>query len=287
MSDPTPPVGPPEPVEPTPPAVPAAEQPPATPPPPPPPPAYSPPPPATAGPPAGAAAFNVGDAFGWGWKKFTENVGPIVLALLVYVAIIFAVVVVWTLLVRGILVSSPSITVNPQTGAISTDGGSGLFVGLLANALSIFVFVALSAFLTAALVRGALILADGDKKLEVGDMFKFDNFATVFVAALIVGALTFVGFFFCFVGAFVVWFFTSFYMFFLIDKGLGAWDSVKASFDFVKDNLGQVALLVLLAAIVYSIGAALCFVGLIVAAPVAFLALTYGYRKLQGEPVAA
>ena len=240
-----------------------------------------------AGVPAAAPAFNVGDAFSWGWRKFTENAGPIVLAVLVYAAIILVVEVIWVLLVRGIFVSTPSVTINPQTGVITSTGGSGFFTTLLVNALSLFVFVALGAFLQAAVVRGGLIIADGRKKLEIGDMFKFDNFVTVLVAAIIVGALTAVGVLFCFVGALVVWFFTSFYMFFLIDKGLGSWDSVKASFDFVKDNVGQVFLLILLAAIVYAIGAALCLIGLIVAAPVAFLALTYGYRRLQGDQIAA
>lgn len=291
MSDPTPPVGPPEPVEPTPPAVPAAQQPPATPPPPstppPPPPAYSPPPPPAAGPPAGAAAFSVGDAFAWGWKKFTENVGTILLAVLVYFVILVVVEVIWYTLFAGLFLSDASITVNPETGVITTSGGSGLFAGLFVQALASFAFFVLFAFLQAAVIRGALILADGEKKLEIGDMFNFEKFGTVLVAALIVGALTAVGYLFCFVGSLVVAFFTAFYLFFVLDKDLGAWESVKASFDLVKSNAGSVLLLILGVIAAYFVGALLCGIGLLVAAPVALLALTYGYRKLQGEPVAA
>ena len=38
-------------------------------------------------PPAGGKPFSVGDAFGYGWKKFTANVGPILIAMLVFLLV--------------------------------------------------------------------------------------------------------------------------------------------------------------------------------------------------------
>jgi uncharacterized membrane protein len=55
----------------------------------------------------------------------------------------------------------------------------------------------------------------------------------------------------------------------------------------VNQNLGSVVVLIIGVFIAYFIGWLLCLVGLLVAAPVALLALTYGYRKLQGEEIAA
>ena len=129
------------------------------------------------------------------------------------------------------------------------------------------------------------MVADG-KRLEVGHMFVFDNFGMVFLAALIVAALTFVGLLACYVGAIVVAFFTAFYMFFVVDKKPGAWKAVVDSFNLVKDNIGSVFLLLLVVLLLNVVGAILCLIGLIVSIPVSYLALTYGYRMLQGAPVA-
>jgi uncharacterized membrane protein len=193
--------------------------------------------------------------------------------------------VIWYALFRGVLINNAEITIDPETGAIDATGGSGLAATFLLSALSSFAFFVLFAFLQAAVIRGALRIADGHR-LELGDMLKVDRFGTVLVAALIVGALTAVGTLLCYVGAIVVAFFTLFYLFFVLDKNLGAWDSIKASFDLVKSNAGDVLLLGLAAIALYIVGAILCGIGLLVTAPVALLMLTFGFRRLQNEPVA-
>ena len=278
MSDVTPPEGLPDQPPVTPPPVPAAS---SQPPPPPPPPGYGAPPPTPAEQP-----FDVGAAFSWGWKKFQENFGPILIAMLVYLVIIVVVQVVAYALLAGALISSPSMEINQTTGELTMTGGSGIFAGLFVTALSVAISTVLYAFLQAAIVRGGLMIADG-QKLEVGHMFKFENFGTVFVAALIVSGLTLVGILACYVGAIVVAFFTTFYMFFVVDKQAGAWESVVASFNLVKNNFGAVVLLILCVFLAYLVGALLCGIGLLVTVPVAFLALTFGFRRLQGGAVAA
>ena len=291
MSDPNLPPPPPE--EPT--SSPGSE---GTPPPPPAPPTGGygapppppPPPPATAayGQPAaaGSGPFSVGDAFNWGWAKFQQNAGVIVVAALIYIVAILVVEAIWFFVVQGVFISSPSVTINQTTGQISSTAGSGFFMSLLFGALSSFVFFVLFAFLQASIIRGALAIADG-RKLDLGMMFKTDDLGVVLVAALIVGALTAVGYLACFVGSIVVSFFTAFYLFFVLDKKQGAWESVKSSYTMVSKNIGSVVVLVIGVIVAYIIGAILCGIGLIVTAPVALLAMTYGYRRLQGEAIAA
>jgi uncharacterized membrane protein len=292
MSDPNLPPPPPE--EPT--SLPGSE---GTPPPPPPPPApptggYGappppPPPPATAyGQPAvaGSGSFSVGEAFNWGWAKFQQNAGVIIIASLIYVVAIAVVYLLWFLLAQGLFISTSTITVDQTTGQITTSGGTGFFMSLLFSALSAGIFFVLFAFLQAAIIRGALAIADG-KKLELGMMFKTDDLGVVLVAALIVGALSVVGVLACYVGTIVVSFFTAFYLFFVLDKKQGAWESVKSSFNLVSKNIGNVVVLIIGVFVAYFIGAILCGIGLIVTAPVALLAMTYGFRRLQGEPIAA
>jgi uncharacterized membrane protein len=235
---------------------------------------------------AGSGSFSVGDAFNWGWAKFQQNAGVIIIASLIYVVAIAVVYLLWFLLAQGLFISTSTITVDQTTGQITTSGGTGFFMSLLFSALSAGIFFVLFAFLQAAIIRGALAIADG-KKLELGMMFKTDDLGVVLVAALIVGALSVVGVLACYVGTIVVSFFTAFYLFFVLDKKQGAWESVKSSFNLVSKNIGNVVVLIIGVFVAYFIGAILCGIGLIVTAPVALLAMTYGFRRLQGEPIAA
>jgi uncharacterized membrane protein len=72
----------------------------------------------------------------------------------------------------------------------------------------------------------------------------------------------------------------------MLDRNLSPVDAVKFSFELTKNNVGNaiVALLVMYA--IALVGAALCYVGLIVAAPVAALFQVYTYRRLSGGQVA-
>ncbi len=300
MSENTPPAGPSEPPDPF---RPPSEQPDsgaggqgATPPPPswstpPPPPAGAGTPPpgfgaAPPGQPAGAGApFTVGEAFNWGWAKFQQNAGAILVASLIYVVVIGVIYVVWFMVGSALFVHPASITVDQTTGAISSSAGSGFVMSLLFSAFSAGVFFVLLAFLQAAIIRGALAIADG-ARLELSSLLSTKDLGVVLGAAVIVGALSFVGVLACYVGTLVVSFFTAFYLFFVIDQHQGAWESVKSSFHMVKENASSVVMLVIGVLVAYVIGSLLCGIGLIVTVPVSLLAMTYAYRRLQGQPVA-
>ncbi len=301
MSDPTlPPEQPEQPVPP--PAAPTPAPPPpddgAAPPPPPPgyaapPPGYGaapPPPPPPAGAPNLGAAdrpFAVGEAFNWGWAKFQLNAGSIIVAALIYIVALIIVEVVVYVILGGLLINkTATVSIDQTTGQISTSSGAGLIAILLFAALSVFVAVLLGAIIQAAIIHGALEIANG-KKVEIGDFFKFEQLGTIIPAAIIVAAATAVGAFLCYVPALIVAFFTPFYLFFIIDKNLGAWESIKASISLVSQNIGSMVVLIIGVILAYIVGAILCGIGLIVTMPVALLALTFGFRKFQNEAVAA
>jgi uncharacterized membrane protein len=229
--------------------------------------------------------FAVGDAFNWGWTKFQQNAGTIVVAALIYVVIVVVIeAVILLAAIRPAL--DTKCTYNSQGLLESCSVGPGFFVTLVLYGVGGFIYAILFAFLQAGIVRGALQIANG-QPLELQTMFKFDNIANVLLGGIIVGIASFIGILLCGVGYLVVAVFTPFWIFFVLDKNMSAWDAVMASVRLVNSNLGSVIVLIIGVIIAYVIGALLCGIGLIVAAPVALLALTYGYRKLQNEPIAA
>jgi uncharacterized membrane protein len=238
---------------------------------PPPPPAGYPPPPPGGYPAYGATGggYSVGDAFNWGWKKFQENLGTILVAIVIYVVALIAIEIVWILIVNGIFVGN--------------DPGWG--TQLVVSSLGTLVFWIVTTIIQAGLVRGALEIARGQKP-EVGVMFSTDQLPQLLVAALLIGVMTAIGALLCFFPALIVAFYVQFTVFFLLDRKLEAWDAIKASAGLVNNHIGTLVGFFLASLLAYIVGAILCGVGLLVAFPVVFLAQTYTFKKLQNEEVA-
>ncbi len=264
---------------------------------PPPPPGAAPPPPGPAAPPpagynapppaqgygapgpASGSGVQVGDAFSYGWSKFTANLGAIILAVLGYVAAGVIIGIIWTLILNAI---------GLGVGATGSDAAAQAgFIGLLiATGLMSLVFVALYYVMQAGIIRAALRITYGEP-IDVKTFFQLDRVGAVIIASLLVSVLTAVGFMLCYVPGIIIGFFAQFTLFFVVDKGQGAVDALKSSFALVNKNLGTVVVLYLGVLVAGAIGAALCGIGLLVALPVSIIAQTYVYRRLQGEPVAA
>lgn len=246
---------------------------------PPPAPGYAPPPPAYAAP-----GVNIGDAFGWGWKKFTENVASYIVAVIIY-GVVFGVVV--GIPYVALIASATRLTVNDD-GTLS--GGGGLLGAGLGTLFLVGILATLVGFWAQAGVSAASLRVANGERPAIGAFFSFPNIGNVLLTALLIavasavaGAVTF---FLGGLGSIVVGYFAMFALFFAIERGLGAVDAIKASFAVVKANVGTTIAVYLLAAVIVGVGSALFGVGALVAIPVAALALTFTFRKLVGGPVA-
>ena len=227
----------------------------------------------------------MGEAFNYGWRKFQSNVGPILLAALGYLVVIFVVGFLFSLLFSGIISGSTDCATGAD-GIYRCESSGGGFVGLLlGTALYALVITVLVAVMQAGLARGVLAITYG-RPLDVATMFKFDNVVTVIVASLVVGLGTAVGYFLCFIPGLIVMFFSQFYVWFIVDKQMGALDAIKASFALVNKNIGTLIGFFLASLVAYIVGAILCGIGLLVAIPVIYIAQGFTYRRLQGESVA-
>jgi uncharacterized membrane protein len=239
------------------------------PPPPPPPPPTSgygavppPPPPPGAGygaPPTGTGGYSAGTAWSYGWSKFVANLGQILIAVLVLVAV-------------EVVISVLRYLVSDSWILAWVFGLASWIVGLIIGA---------------GIVRLALDITEG-KQLEAAKILTPVKLGEVIVASLLISIATFVGFILLVIPGILVMYFTSFTLFFLMDRQeLGAVDAIKASFDFTKNNAGSVIVWFLLSLATWIVGLCLCGVGLIAAIPVILIGTAYTYRTLNGQSVAA
>lgn len=205
----------------------------------------------------GTGALDVGAALSYGWNKFVEYIGQII----VIVLIIFGVQIVFYIVSQVIQSSVDSFVI-------------GFALGGIFSAIGWF----LSFLLQAGLIRAALAITRGEAP-DASMLFSTENLAPYAVASILVALLAFVGFLFCCVGLLVVMFFTYFYGFYVIDRGSAPVDSIKQSFELVKNNAASVAVLMI---VVIVINLLTCGIG----SGVTFIALGYAYKVLNGEPVA-
>lgn len=227
--------------------------------------------PPTAG---GGEPFTLSEAFNYGWKKFQEYLQPILIGILALIVLGAVIAVVWTVIVAGF-------------GVLADEGEAVGFIGLLVST-ALFVLVAffIQFIIQAGITRAALEITKGEP-IDVATVLSTDQLGQVIIASILIGLGTAIGSLLCFIPGLIVAFFSQFTMQFIIDKKLGAVDAIKASFGMVNSYLGSTVALYLGVLVATAIGAALCGVGLIVALPVAFIATTYAYRRMNGETVAA
>ena len=232
-----------------------------------------PPPPPPSAPGGSAEGFSAPDAIGYGWNKFKDNVGPILIGVLIFIVV--------------------SIVVNILAGVVSGGGGSPF--GPNANAMEFsigsilanVVATAVTTILSAVFARAALDVVDG-RAFDFMGSFGRVNIVNVIIASFLVSIAVTIGFILLIIPGLIVLFLTYFTTLYVVDDDASS--PVKAISDSVKlisANVGDALLLALLSVLVLIAGAIALLVGLVVAYPVVALASAYAYRRFRGQPVAA
>ena len=124
------------------------------------------------------------------------------------------------------------------------------------------------------------------ESVEVGQVFSgFSLFVPAFVTGLLIGVGVFIGCILLVLPGLVFAFFTSLAFPALVYEGLGPVEALKRSFALVKDNLVNVAVVLIVVSILQSIGGAVLF-GVLLTAPIATIALAVTFERItQGAPV--
>lgn len=230
------------------------------------------------------APWSVGNAFTYAWAKFQQYLSAILIAMLILFVIGAIISFIWFVVI-GMLTRAFSST-ETISGITVTTASPGFFITLVLGALGALVYYTVYGFIQAAIARAALAITEG-RPVDTALILSTDKLGPIIVTAFLVSVFTAIGYLFCGIGSLVVSFFLTFTFYFLLDQNLAPFDAIKASFNLVKDNLADVFILFIVSAVVTFIGFLLCFVGIIVAAPLVVIATAFTYKKLTNQAVAA
>ncbi len=235
--------------------------------PPPPPGGYPPAPGGYGGPP-----YSAPDAISYGWRKFKENSGVMIVATLIVVA---------GAIVLGII----SEVIAPSPALFTNDGFQFEAGAMLASFVAQTITGTVGYVLAAMLTRGSLDVVDGGR-FDIGKAFGALDIPKVLITGLLLSVVSTVGYLLCLLPGIVFAIFSFFTIYFVVDKGSDPVGAIGSSFSLVGRNFGNALLTGLLGALVLIAGALLCLVGLLAAAPIVSLAGAYAFRRFQGQPVA-
>ncbi|MGZ4437661.1 MAG: hypothetical protein ACXVW6_08475 [Nocardioidaceae bacterium] len=232
-----------------------------------------------------AAPYSIGNAFSYGWKKFTENVGPILLAMLAIAVGVIMLQLIGNAISTSLMTTKTTAGLDAQGNPTFTSTGGATFASITVSLLFSVVSFVVNLGIQAGIIRGALDLTYG-RPLSLGSMFSGLNLVQVALASVILAILTVVGLVLCILPGLVVLFFTAYTLYFVIDKEMSAIEAIQASATLVNRNFGVLLGFFLATVLAYVVGALLCGVGLLAAIPIVLIATAYTYRTLQGETVA-
>lgn len=239
------------------------------------------------GAPVGGGAPEVGTVVSWSWAKFQANMGQMIIAALAIFVGALVILGVGFFLMFSVFSASTECSYDDLgVYRCDTDGGLGLIGSLLLGAVIFGLFFIYAQVVGAGLIRGMLGVTNG-LPFKASDVFKFQNLGPVIITSLLIGLGIMVGYVLCVIPAIIFGFLSQYALYFLIDKNLSPVDSIKASIDLVRNNLGPTIIWYLVSAVIILVGELLCFVGLLAAIPVVLLGTAYMYKSLTGQAVAA
>ncbi|MFE3443254.1 hypothetical protein ACFXNW_09490 [Nocardia sp. NPDC059180] len=203
--------------------------------------------------------LDVGHALSYGWEKFRRNPGP-------WLAVSALGLVIYLLFVAVVQLLAPR---------------SALTV--------VFIFLAVMVglwLLQAAMVRGALYETNG-YPATFGSYFHLGNAGNVLLTAVLAFLATCLASALCLLPGVAVGMGCMFSLHFVVDQNQGPIEAITSSVKLVIANIWPVLLLMLTVMVVALLGLLACGFGLLVAGPVATIAVTYAYRTMTGGQVSA
>ncbi|NNG96557.1 hypothetical protein HLA97_04725 [Gordonia araii NBRC 100433] len=219
----------------------------------------------------------MGDGFSWAFNKFGKNVGPLILATLIF-GLIAGVV-------YGIFYGLAFAMADKDTSAYGATTISFGIGSILVGIVGLLVFLVVLGYIAASYWHGILQITDG-QQVTLGSFFQPRNVGNVIIASLLMGIIVSIGYVLCILPGLAAAIFLFFTTVAVVDRNLSGPEGLTTSFNLVKENFGPAILTWLVVGVITFVGSLLCGVGMLVAAPVAALLTAYAWRSLTGGYVA-
>jgi hypothetical protein len=246
-------------------------------PPPPPPPGMPPPlPPPGMPPPAPLAQrpFGVGEAISYGWNKYWQNVGMLLL------------ITVLILVINVAFSGLASVVGNafPRIKFTSGDTTYSIGVGFI---LAQIVNLVVGAVLAMGLIRATLAVTEG-RKPDISMLFRSEGLGAYVIASILVTLGVLIGFILLIVPGIILLIMWHFFGYVIVDNPeTGAIDAMRRSAEITKGHRWALFGLGLLLIGINFLGLLACCVGVIFTEGITAMTVAYAYKTLSGEPVAA
>jgi uncharacterized membrane protein len=229
--------------------------------------------------PMGAPRVQVGAALSWAAGTLRRDL----LAFLVLAAIpvvLTAAQGIGTTSIQNVLIDC----VNPQSPGQRNACEAALSPSAMAPVLLSVALIFLAAIAHIGVVRGALGRTRGQAP-SFADMLESRRFGTYAGYVVLFRIAFFIGLALCVLPGLVVLVFFQFGPYFILDRGMGVREAARASASLAARNLGPVALVAILVALLELIGGLFFGLPMLITLPFAALFTAHVYRQLIGEPV--
>lgn len=206
--------------------------------------------------PAGGSS-EIGAALSYGWNKFTQNIGELI--------------VLW-LVIIGVQIVFQIISNVAGGGAFRVGFGSGFLISTVFTLLNWVI----TGVIYIALARAALQICRGEK-VDIGQCFQLSG--PPLMAGILFGLIIGIGFVLCILPGIVAAVLLAFTPIIAADQNKGP-ESISEAWSLASSDLGNIFVILLVAAL---LSLFTCGIG----APIGYIALAYVYKGKRGEAVAA
>lgn len=209
---------------------------------------------------------------GEGWNLFTQRWSAWVIHMLVFVLIMLIPIIPFYVVVIAGSLAASSMEHPEAPSAL-------IFLVML---IMIPLLMAAAAFLLAGAYKSAMKQLRGEA-FSVGDLFSGgDCFLRVLGAVLLMAILAAIGGMICIIPAFIVQGLCFFTLPLVVERRMGPIQAIQASIEATKKDWLMFTLFALAVHVIASLGAVLCYVGLLASYPLLFTITAVAYRDVFG-----
>jgi len=211
--------------------------------------------------------FKAAECIKFGWETFKKRPWFLIGVTFLYLGI--------TLVISNILAPFAVTFGDPRAGTPADFSLPRILVSLVQYVIGTFLMMSVTALILKA--------HDGVETVTLSDAWKPKLFLPYLLVTIATSIIIGIGFILLIVPGIIAMTMLFFASYIVIDKGMGAMDAIDESRTITKGNRMEIFFLFLMSLGVLILGTLALLVGLLVAAPVVYLATVHAYRTLSAQ----